>query len=175
LVDGQRLLILNRLPNHPRTDWVEASLARHDRTLIPWKSSLAKLSRSLIHAQLNEFELQALLCWDHNAGPTQVINDSSRAGNWMSVLRRFARLGDETQRQLSDLAIGRATILLFGLFCRVIMTTYLLRTDQFMSALCAVRYLKPLYTFSDSNDLVREHLWSASETLCMPPVQPDTL
>ena len=75
------------------------------------------------------------------------------------------RLGDETQRQLSDLAIGRATILLFGLFCRVIMTTYLLRTDQFMSALCAVRYLKSLYTFSDSNDLVREHLWSASETL----------
>ncbi len=93
----------------------------------------------------------------------------------MSVLRRFARLGDETQRQLSDLAIGRATIVLFGLFCRVIVTTYLLRTDQFMSALCAVRYLKPLYTFSDSIDLVREHLWSASETLYMPPVQPDTL
>ena len=93
----------------------------------------------------------------------------------MSVLRRFARLGDETQRQLSDLAIGRTTIVLFGLFCRVIVTMYLLRTDQFMSALCAVRYLKPLYTFSDSIDLVREHQWSVSETLYMPPVQPDTL
>jgi hypothetical protein len=68
-------------------------------------------------------------------------------------------LGMETQRQWSDLAIGRTTPCLLGLFSLVVLLTHRLQPDGKVPTLTAAWYAKPEATFSDCLILVRRHLW----------------
>lgn len=68
-------------------------------------------------------------------------------------------LGLETQRQWSDLAIGRTTPCLRGLFSLVVLLTHRLQPDGKVPVLIAAWYEKPEATFSDFLVLVRKHLW----------------
>ncbi len=68
-------------------------------------------------------------------------------------------LGLETQRQWSDLAIGRTTPCLLGLFSLVVLLTNKLQPDGKVLTLTAAWYSKPEATFSDCLILVRKHLW----------------
>jgi hypothetical protein len=71
-------------------------------------------------------------------------------------------LGMETQRQWSDLAIGRATPVILGLFSLVIMLACRLQPDGKVLILTTAWYQKTEATFSDCLALVRKHLWSSN-------------
>jgi len=95
-----------------------------------------------------------------DATPTQIIE-------WVvmrwSVETTFEEarehLGLETQRQWSEMAIGRTTPCLLGLFSLVVVLTHRLRPDGKVPVLTAAWYEKPAATFSDCLILVRKHLW----------------
>ena len=82
----------------------------------------------------------------------------------MEVTLQEARrhLGIETQRQWSDLAIGRTTPALFGLYSLVTLLAHSLPRAQTRRVRTAAWYAKPRSTFSDTLALVRRELWSQS-------------
>jgi len=127
----------------------------------------------LIRNPLGEFEAQALLCTDLETTPQQVVE-------WF-VLRwqlevtfeeARAHLGVETQRQWSELAIGRTTPALLGLFALVTVLADGLLQGQELAARSAAWYSKPLPTFSDTLALVRRELWPVSISF-ISPAKPD--
>ena len=103
---------------------------------------------------------EVFACTKQDATPAQIIE-------WVvmrwSVETTFeearAHLGLETQRQWSDLAIGRTTPCLLGLFSLVVLLTHRLQPDGNVPVLKAAWYEKPEATFSDCLILVRKHLW----------------
>ena len=70
-----------------------------------------------------------------------------------------AHLGVETQRQWSDLAIGRTTPILMGLFSVVSLVANLLQADGLLRSQVSGWYVKKQLTFSDALAGVRSHLW----------------
>ena len=71
------------------------------------------------------------------------------------------RSGIETQRQWNDLAIGRTTPALFGLYSLVTRLAHgLLQADARVVSTTAW-YVKPRPTFADAIAVVRRELWSA--------------
>lgn len=72
-----------------------------------------------------------------------------------------AHLGLETQRQWSDLAIGRTTPVLLGLFSVVTLAAWRCHEAGLLSAEQTAWYAKPEPTFSDCLRLVRGRLWHA--------------
>jgi hypothetical protein len=72
-----------------------------------------------------------------------------------------AHLGLETQRQWNDLAIGRTTPALFGLYSLVALTAHALRQTESPVVRTAAWYAKTRPTFSDALAVVRRELWSA--------------
>ena len=68
-------------------------------------------------------------------------------------------LGVETGRQWNDLAIGRTTPCLLGLFSLVVLLTDKLQPNGEVPTLTAAWYTKPEATFSDCLILIRKHLW----------------
>ena len=103
---------------------------------------------------------EVFACTKLDATPAQIIE-------WVvmrwSVETTFEEarehLGLETQRQWSDLAIGRTTPCLLGLFSLVVLLTHRLQPDGKVPVLKAAWYEKPEATFSDCLILVRRHLW----------------
>ena len=83
-----------------------------------------------------------------------------------------AHLGVETQRQWSELAIGRTTPALLGLFALVSVLAHGLLQGQELPARSAAWYSKPLPTFSDTLALVRQELWPVSISF-ISPSKPD--
>ena len=71
-----------------------------------------------------------------------------------------AHLGVETQRQWNDLAIGRTTPALFGLYSIVTLTAQALMERETKLVRSAAWYSKTRPTFSDAIALVRRTLWS---------------
>lgn len=72
-----------------------------------------------------------------------------------------AHLGLETQRQWSDLAIVRTTLL--GLFSFIILLAHRLTLDVPLPVRSAAWYTKSEATFSDVIMFVRRYLWTHSE------------
>ena len=70
-----------------------------------------------------------------------------------------AHLGVETQRQWSDLAIGRTTPILMGLFSVVSLVANSLHTGGLLRSQVSGWYVKKHLTFSDALAGVRSHLW----------------
>lgn len=119
------------------------------------------------------FEPQALLSTDQTVDPQQIVE-------WF-VLRwqvevTFhevrAHLGVETQRQWSDLAIGRTTPALFGLFSVVTLLAQHLLHGRDLPTRQSAWYAKPLPTFADTLALVRRELWAAG-IFCTSAQKPD--
>lgn len=75
-----------------------------------------------------------------------------------------AHLGIEMQRQWSNLAIARATPLLFGLFSLVTLLANSLIKDPTTVVRTAAWYTKEQPTFSDALALVRRCLWIAFQS-----------
>src|SRR6185503_16326477 len=71
-----------------------------------------------------------------------------------------AHLGVETQRQWNDLAIGRTTPALFGLYSIVTLTAQALMERETKVVRSAAWYAKTQPTFSDAIAWVRRTLWS---------------
>ena len=71
-----------------------------------------------------------------------------------------AHLGIETQRQWSDLAIGRTTPALFSLYSLVTLLAQTLPRARTRVVRTAAWYAKLRPTFSDALVVVRRELWS---------------
>jgi hypothetical protein len=124
---------------------------------------------SSVHDPEGEFETQALLCTDLDARPERII--------WWFVMRwqmeaTFQevrqRLGFETQRHWSELALRRSAPLLLGLFSMVTLLAHRYISKKGANAVVrrAAWYDKQRPTFSDALALVRKELWAWEATFC---------
>ena len=191
LLKGQRLPTLKQLLEHPDTHWTEVSVTWYDRRVrtleitsdtAVWYSSgkpPVPIGWVLIRDPQGELEPQALLCTDPGVERTQIIEwfmlRWSASGGEVTFEGVRSHLGVETQRQWSDLAIARTTPVLFGLFSWITLATHLLQPNHVVPVRSAAWYAKSKPTFSDSIASVRKHLWTASDTSCMSPVEGDIL
>jgi hypothetical protein len=131
----------------------------------------------LIRDPQKEFKTQALLCTDLNADPQRIL--CWFVMRWQlevtyQEMRR--RLGFETQRQWSELAIRRTTPALLGLFSLVTLFAH----QQMRQAMGALRrqaawYHKAHPTFADALGLVRKELWAQEQTFYGLPAETETV
>jgi hypothetical protein len=127
----------------------------------------------LIRDPLGQFEAQALLCTDLGISPQQIVEwFVMRWQLEVTFEEARAHLGVETQRQWSELAIGRTTPALLGLFALVTLLAHAILQGQELPARSAAWYTKPLPTFSDTLALVRHQLWPVAISY-MSPAKPD--
>src|SRR5712692_1681196 len=115
----------------------------------------------LIRDPQGEFAPQALVTTRLEHAPAQMLEWFVR--RWtMEVTFEEARahLGIETQRQWNDLAIGRTTPALFGLYSLVTVMAQALREPEARVVRTAAWYAKARPTFSDALAVVRRELWS---------------
>ena len=84
------------------------------------------------------------------------------------------RLGVETQRHWSDLAIARTTPALVRLFSWTTLAAHALQKRHPMTQHTAAWYDKPPPAFVDAIALVRRHLCLASEGFSLSAANPDT-
>jgi hypothetical protein len=116
----------------------------------------------LIRDPQDEFAPQALVTTQLDHTPAQMVEWFVR--RWtMEVTFEEARthLGIETQRQWSDLAIGRTTPALFGLYSLVTRLAHGLLQADASVVRTAAWYVKPRPTFADAIAVVRRELWSS--------------
>jgi DDE superfamily endonuclease len=116
----------------------------------------------LIRDPQGEFAPQALVTTQLGHAPAQMLEWFVR--RWtMELTLQEARthLGIETQRQWNDLAIGRTTPALFGLYSLVTLLAHGLRKADAGVVRTAAWYAKTRPTFVDAIALVRRELWSA--------------
>ena len=169
---GKRLPTLALVATEPKTTWAPVTVThwygRGERavevvtdTAIWYHSGLppVPLRWVLIRDPAGKFATQALLCTDLAVTPEQMLTWFVQRWQLEVTFEEARRhLGVETQRQWSDLAIGRTTPALLGLFALVT-----LLADPHMTAAGPVRqaawYQKPLPTFADALAVVRRHLW----------------
>ena len=116
----------------------------------------------LIRDPRGEFEPQALVTTQVAHTPAQMVEWFVR--RWtMEVTLEEARthLGIETQRQWNDLAIGRTTPALFGLYALGTLLAHgLLQADAHVVR-TAAWYAKTRPTFADAIAVVRREVWSS--------------
>ena len=131
----------------------------------------------LIRDPKEEFETQALLCTDLDAKPEQIISWFVRRWQMESTFQEVRqRLGFETQRHWSDLAIRRTAPALLGLFSLV--TLFAHQYIAYKSAnpvRGAAWYDKQRPTFSDALALVRKELWAREATFCRSLAETDAV
>jgi DDE superfamily endonuclease len=121
----------------------------------------------LIRDPKEEFKIQALLCTDLNADPERIISWFVRRWQMESTFQEIRqRLGFETQRHWSELAIQRTAPALLGLFSVVALLAhrYMAKGEGIVRG--AAWYDKTRPTFSDALALVRRQLWAQEETFC---------
>lgn len=185
---GQRLPTLKHLLGQPTTAWTAVTVSWYDGTLrtVEIASDTAVWYHSgkapvpirwvLIRDPLGEFEPQSLLCTDTAVEAAQIIEWFVLRWQLEVTFQEVrAHLGVETQRQWSDRAIARTTPVLFGLFSWVTLAANMLQADNTIPVRSAAWYAKSLPTFSDAIALVRQRLWTASDTLCLSSAEPDIL
>ena len=106
------------------------------------------------------FDPQALLSTDPTVPPAQIV--AWFVARWpleVTFHEVRARLGVETQRQWSDLAILRTTPALLGLFSLVTLFAQARLDGQPLPVRQAAWYTKAAPTFSDTLAFVRQILW----------------
>jgi hypothetical protein len=183
---GQRLPTLKQLLSSPTTKWAEVTVNWYDGTIrsLQIASSTAVWYHTglpavpirwvLIRDPFGGFEPQALLCTQLSVEPVQIIEWFVLRWQLEVTFQEVrTHLGVETQRQWSDLAIGRTTPALLGLFSWVTLAAQLLPAGQRTPVRSAAWYAKPSPTFSDAIALVRKVLWPASATFCLSGSPPD--
>ncbi len=115
----------------------------------------------LIRDPREEFETQALLCTDLEAEPGRIISWFVRRWQMETTFQEVRqRLGFETQRQWSELAIRRTAPALLGLFSLVALFAHRHMAKGADGARQTAWYRKPHPTFSDALAQVRRQLWA---------------
>jgi hypothetical protein len=176
---GERLPNLSAVAEDPTTTWKiitvadwygkgERSVEVVSRTAV-WHSTglpAVPLRWVLIRDPKEEFKTQALLCTDLEAEPERIISWFVRRWQMEATFQEVRqRLGFETQRQWSELAIRRTAPALLGLFSLVTLFAHRRMTQGSGAVRRASWYRKPHPTFSDALALVRKELW-ANTTYC---------
>ena len=102
------------------------------------------------------------LCTDEALRPREILDYVvQRWSLEVTFEEARAHLGLETQRQWSDLAIGRTTPVLLGLFSVVTLAAARCHEAGQLSAEATAWYAKGEPTFSDCLRLVRQRIWQA--------------
>ena len=188
---GERLPTLSAVAEDPATTWKtimvadwygkgERSVEVVSRTAV-WHSTglpAVPLRWVLIRdPQEEEFRTQALLCTDLEAQPERIISWFVRRWQMEATFQEVRqRLGFETQRQWSDLAIRRTAPALLGLFSLVTLFAHRLMARSHSAEVVrrAAWYDKPRPTFTDALALVRRELW-AQASFCGSSREADTV
>ena len=173
---GARRPTLQQMLTDPQTGWARLTVAHWyggearavevcTETAVWYHSGLPPVAIRwlLIRDPQDKFAPQALVTTQLDHTPAQMLEWFVR--RWtMEVTLQEARshLGIETQRQWSDLAIGRTTPALFGLYSLVPLLAHSLPRAQTRRVRTAAWYAKPRSTFSDTLAVVRRELWSQS-------------
>jgi hypothetical protein len=191
-IKGERLPNLSTVANDPDTDWTPLRLAHWygeaERTVevvsetALWYSTglpAVPLRWVLIRDPEEGFETQALLCTDLDAKPERIISWFVRRWQMEATFQEVRqRLGFETQRHWSELAVRRTAPVLLGLFSMVTLFARAYMAKK-KGANAVVRgaawYEKQRPTFSDVLALVRKELWAQEATFCGSHVETDTL
>jgi DDE superfamily endonuclease len=142
----------------PRTIQVATGTAVWYRVALP----VVPLRWVLIRDPQQQFRTQALLCTDREVAPEQIVPwfvlRWQRETTYAEVR---AKLGVETQRQWSDLAIARTTPCLLALFSLVTLLANDLHQRGKLSLRSCAWYRKTQLTFSDTIAAVRQQWWSS--------------
>jgi hypothetical protein len=119
----------------------------------------------LIRDPEGDFESQALLCTDLSADPTRIISWFVRRWQMESTFQEVRqRLGFETQRHWSEMAIRRTAPALLTLFSVVALFAHQRKARMPQALRRAAWYEKEHPTFSDALALVRKELWAQQQT-----------
>ncbi len=131
----------------------------------------------LIRDPQEEFETQALLCTDLNADPERIIGWFVRRWQMEATFQEVRqRLGFETQRHWSEMAISRTAPALLGLFSVVTLLAHRHMAKNINTVRQTAWYRKSHPTFSDALALVRRQLWAQEEaTFCGSSEDTDTV
>ena len=123
-------------------------------------------------------ETQALLCTDLSAEPERIISWFVRRWRMEATFQEVRqRLGFETQRHWSKMAILRTAPAMLGLFSVVVLFAHRMMEDQPTEIVRrAAWYDKTHPTFSDAVALVRKELWMwEEETFYVSPREDDMI
>jgi hypothetical protein len=183
---GTRLPTLAALLSDPELPWSQLTVAgwygKSERavevlsdTAVWYHTGLppVPLRWVLVRDPLGQFEPQALLCTNLGVAPEQILAWFVRRWQLEVTFQEVrVHLGVETQRQWSDLAIGRTTPALLGLFSLVsILAGQLVGAEEFPRRQAAW-YAKGHPTFADALALLRRYLWQPAH-FYMSPENPD--
>jgi hypothetical protein len=175
---GSRLPNLSAVVEDPRMAWMPITVRNRygggERTVeivsdsAIWYSTglpAVPLRWVLIRDPQEEFDTQALLCTDFDADPGRIISWFVRRWQMETTFQEVRqRLGFETQRHWSDLAIQRTAPALLGLFSVVTLLAHQHMAKGEGSVRRTAWYDKTRPTFSDALALVRRKLWSQEAT-----------
>jgi hypothetical protein len=189
---GSRLPNLSVVADDPKTVWIPITVgswySEGERTVevvsetALWYSTglpAVPMRWVLIRDPKEEFETQALLCTDLDAKPERIISWFVRRWQMEATFQEARqRLGFETQRHWSELAVRRTAPVLLALFSMVTLFAHRYMANK-KSAIAIVRraawYEKQRPTFSDALALVRKELWAQEATFCGSHVETDTI
>ena len=177
-IKGKRLPNLSEVAQDPTTVWKPTTIANWygsgermvelaSETAVWYSTGLfaVPVRWVLIRDPEGEFKLQALLCTDLDTDPKQILLWFVMRWQLEVTFQEVRRhLGFETQRQWSDMATGRTTPALLGLFSVVTLFAH----QRMRQAAGALRrqvawYHKAHPTFADALALVRKQLWAQEE------------
>jgi hypothetical protein len=177
---GERLPNLSVVAEDPTTEWTPMTLAHWygegeravevvSETGVWYSTGLpaVPLRWVLIRDPKEEFETQALLCTDLEAKPEQIIGWFLRRWQMEATFQEVRqRLGFETQRHWSELAVKRTARVLLGMFSMVTLFAhqYMAKKKSANAVRRAAWYEKQRPTFSDALALVRKELWALEAT-----------
>jgi DDE superfamily endonuclease len=186
-IKGERLPNLSVVADAPNTVWKPTKIADwygSEERVVEVASEMAVWYSTglfavpvrwvLVRDPRGEFKTQALLCTDLGADPQKILSWFVRRWQLEVTFQEMRRhLGFETQRQWSEMAIGRTTPALLGLYSVVTLFAHQ-RMRQATSALRrqAAWYHKRHPTFADALAMVRKELW-ASATFYGSPAETD--
>jgi DDE superfamily endonuclease len=188
-IKGKRLPNLSAVAEDPDTDWTPLTLAHWygeaERTVevvsetALWYSTglpAVPLRWVLIRDPEEEFETQALLCTDLDEKPERIISWFVRRWQMEATFQEARqRLGFETGRHWSELALRRTAPVLLALFSMVTLLAhrYMATKKSANAVRRAAWYDKRRPTFSDALALVRKELWARAATSYGSPAQTD--
>jgi hypothetical protein len=186
---GERLPNLSVIADDPSTVWrtitvsnwygkEERSVEMVSATAV-WHSTglpAVPLRWVLMRDPQGEFTTQALLCTDLNADPKQIISWFVRRWQMEATFQEVRqRLGFETQRHWSEMAIHRSAPALLGLFSVVTLFAHQHMAKSIDTVRQTAWYRKSNPTFSDALALVRKELWAQEATFCGSPEETETV
>ena len=188
-IKGERLPNLSTVAEEPHTEWQQITVAGFfygekqrtveivSRTAL-WYSSgspAVPLRWVLIRDPQGEFKTQALLCTDLSVEAEQIISYFLRRWQMEATFQEVRqRLGFETQRHWSEVAIRRTAPALLGLFSLVTLFAHWQEAPFSSATRRAAWYDKSHPTFSDALALVRRELWKEA-TFCRSYRDTDTV